>query len=150
MIKKSARLASVVKIAESEEQRAAQALGECQQQLELHRARLEQLVGYRGEYLKQLNERAGNGISIMQIQHYRAFISQLDRGVEEQNKVIGSVQIEIESKRREWFNKRTKTQAMDKVVSKHIYQEQIIEGKRDQKESDERAQVMRCDRVALD
>lgn len=150
MMKKSARLASVVKIAESEEQRAAQALGECQQQLALHRARLEQLVDYRGEYLKQLNEKAGNGITIMQMQHYRAFISQLDRGVEEQNRVIGSVQIEIESKRRDWFNKRSKTQAMSKVVSKHVYQEQVVENKQDQKESDERAQVMRCGRIALE
>lgn len=150
MVKKSVRMASVVKIAESDEQKAARALGECQQQLEMCHQRLEQLQDYRSEYLSVFNEKAGGGISITQMQRFRAFISQLDNGIEEQQRVIGGVQLEVEQKRQEWFGKRTKTKAMDKVVEQHRYQEQLIAGKRDQKESDERAQVMRCGMVAFE
>ena len=150
MLKKSVRMASVAKIAESDEQKAAQALGECQQKLEVCRDRLEQLVGYRSEYLSAFNEKAGHGISINQMQRFRSFISQLDHGIEEQQRAIGDAQLEVELKRQEWFGKRTKTKAMGKVVEQHRYQEQLIAGKRDQKESDERAQVKRCGMVAFE
>ncbi len=150
MMKKSARMASIVKVAESDEQRAAQALGKSQQQLDVHRERLEQLVDYRSEYVKQLQERASGGISVSQIQSYRAFISQLDLGIEEQHKVIDNMQLDVESKRQEWFARRSQTQAMDKVMSKYHYQEQLLEGKRDQKESDERAQGQRCGMLAFE
>ena len=150
MMKKSVRMASVVKIAESDEQKAALALGECQQQLEMCHQRLEQLRGYRGEYLSAFNEKAGDGISITHMQRFRSFITQLDNGIEEQQRVIGNVQLEVELKRQEWFGKRTKTKAMDKVVEQYRFQEQVIANKRDQKESDERAQVMRCGMVAFE
>ena len=150
MMKKSVRMASVVKIAESDEKKAATALGETQKQLDQCCERLEQLQGYRCEYLSAFNEKAGNSISIAQMQRFRAFLSQLDYGIEEQRRVIGNVRLEVEYKRQEWFGKRTKTKAMDKVVEQHVYQEQMLAGKLEQKESDERAQMMRCGMVAFE
>ncbi|VAW87676.1 hypothetical protein MNBD_GAMMA18-2263 [hydrothermal vent metagenome] len=149
-MKKSARLASVVKMAESEEHKAMQAYGQCQQQLEEHKGRLGQLVEYRSEYLAQFHERAGEGISVRQMQSYRAFISQLDRGIEEQGRVIDAMKLDLESKRREWFGKRTKTQAIDKVVEQHITNEQVLDNKREQKESDEISQICSGGQVVFD
>lgn len=140
-MKKSVRLASVVKIAESEEHKAMQSYGQYQQQLEEQKGRLGQLVEYRAEYLAQLQERAEVGISVQQMQRYRAFISQLDNGMEEQNRVIGSIKLELEAKRHEWFSKRTRTQAIDKVVEQHLTNEQQQDNKREQKESDEYSQT---------
>ncbi len=149
-MKKSVRLASVVKIAESEEQKAIQAFGYCQQQLEVHKGRLRQLTEYRNEYQTQFDQRAGNGISVAQMQSYRAFISQLDLGIEEQNRVIGSTTLELEAKRREWFSKRTKTKAIDKVIEQHVTKEQAQESKRDQKECDERSHTRHCGQIMLE
>ncbi len=149
-MKKSVRLASVVKIAESEEHKAIQAFGHCQQQLEMHKGRLRQLMEYRNEYQQQFNQRASNGISVAQMQSYRAFISQLDLGIEEQNRVIGSTTLEVEAKRREWFTKRTKTKAIDKVIEQHITKEQAQESKRDQKECDERSHSSYRGQIMLD
>ncbi len=149
-MKKSVRLASVVKIAASAEQKAIQAFGRCQQQLEMHKGRLRQLMEYRNEYQQQFDQHARNGMSVAQMQSYRAFISQLDLGIEEQNRVIGSMTLEMEAKRREWLTKRTKTKAIDKVIEQHISKEQAQESRRDQKESDERPHISRCGQVVFD
>ncbi len=149
-MKKSVRLASVVKIAESEEQKAIQAFGHCQQQLEKHKGRLQQLTEYRNEYQTQFDQRAGNGMSVAQMQSYRAFISQLDLGIEEQNRVIGLTTLELEAKRREWFARRTKTKAIDKVIEQHVTKEQAQESKRDQKECDERSHTRGCGQIMLE
>lgn len=140
-MKKSVRLASVVKIAESEEHKAMQNYGQYQRRLEEQKGHLEQLVKYRSEYLAQFQQRAEAGISVQQMQRYRAFISQLDSGIEEQNRVIGSIKQELEAKRREWFSKRTRTQAIDKVVEQHLTNEQLQDSKREQKENDEYSQI---------
>ncbi len=140
-MKKSVRLASVVKIAESEEHKAMQSYGQYQQRLEEQKGHLGQLVEYRSEYLAQFQQRAEVGISVQQMQRYRAFISQLDSGIEEQNRVIGSIKLDLEAKRREWFSKRTRTQAIDKVVEQHLTNEQLQDNKREQKENDEYSQA---------
>ncbi len=142
-MKKSARLSSVVKIAESHEQSAAQALGESQQQLEGTQQQLALLMSYRDDYIAQLNRRAENGISISQMQSYRTFIAQLGKSIESQHSVIDKCEQNVEAKRQAWFAARRQTQAMDKVIAKYICQEQLLEAKQDQKESDDRSQL-RC------
>jgi flagellar FliJ protein len=149
-MKRSQRLDSVVKIAESEEQGAARELGECQRQLEEHQSRLSQLQSFRLEYTSRLQQRAGLGISALQMQSYHAFIAQLDRGIEEQRRVIQSVLMQVEYKKQHWFTKRIRTQAMDKVRSQYVYQEQLMDNKQEQKECDERAQNMRSELMAFE
>jgi len=142
VVKRSKRLESVVKIAESEEQAAARVLSESQQQLNAQQTKLSQLVEYRAEYARQLQQQASVGIAARQMHSYQSFISQLERGIEEQQRAVAQCKLKLEEKKQQWFTKRIKTRAMDKVMGQYLHKEQLEADKREQKVSDERAQAM--------
>lgn len=141
-MKKSKRLEPIVKLAENEEMSAARALAECQNRLGAQQARLSQLIAYRKDYIDRMQTQGAAGMQVAQMLSYQRIIAQLDRGITEQSRIVDNARAELEQMKQRWLESRTRTQSMDLVREQHLRQELKQDQRREQKESDERAQRM--------
>lgn len=137
---KTKRIESVAKLAESAELDAAKELAVGQRQMDTAQAQLHQLMSYREEYLLRMREVGKQGMSIGQMQGYQAFISRLDLGIEEQKLKVDRARMALEQKKSQWQSRHMRSQAMDKVLTQCQQKERVLLNKREQKETDERAQ----------
>lgn len=139
-MKKSQRLEPVVKVAESREQQAARALGQAQAQLAQAEQRQAELEGYKEEYLRRFHTAGSRGMSAAQMEDYRRFLGKLDAAIAQQQQVVAQAAGIVETQRHQWFERRGKTRALDKVVSRYQADERRQEAQQEQGELDERAQ----------
>lgn len=136
---KSERFKPLVRMAESKEMDAAKELGDCARVLKEKQARLDELLRYRQEYAQRLQQDGAAGISARKLRDYQAFLANLDRGIQEQRKVVAQAAGMLEEKKQQWSSKRTRTKALDNAVARFKDDERQSHARREQKESDERA-----------
>lgn len=136
----SKRLNPVQRVTQSREQKAARHMGESHKQLLAEEAKLVQLKQYHEEYLSRFEVAARKGLSSAQLQEYRAFLDKLDRAIGEQERVVATRKLDHSSKKDDWRESHTRTQAIDKVVRRYRQQEQRSADRQEQKESDDRSQ----------
>jgi flagellar FliJ protein len=136
---KSERFKPLVRMAESKELDAAKELGDCARILKEKQAGLDELRHYRQEYAQRFQQDGAAGISARKVRDYQAFLATLDRGIEEQRKVVDQAARNLEEKKQQWSTKRTRTKALDNAVARFKDDERQTQARREQKESDERA-----------
>jgi flagellar FliJ protein len=136
----SKRFKPVKRVAESREQKAAQALGSSQRQARDQEARLEELKSYHKEYLDRFQEAARAGITAAQLQEYRAFLHKLELAIGEQKKIVQASLQTCSNDKAFWQEKRQRNQALGKVLEKFRSAERKVSESREQKETDERNQ----------
>jgi flagellar protein FliJ len=134
----SKRLRPVQQIAATKERNAARTMGQARQSLAQEEAKLAQLKRYHQEYLDRFQEVASQGMSANQLQEYRAFLSKLDEAIREQQKVVAASMANHSSHKDNWKQKRTRTQALGKVVERYRREERQAADRSEQKENDER------------
>ena len=137
---KSKRLKPISEIADAKERDAARHMGEQQAVLDKHRNKLVELIKYRDEYAEKMVTAGGQGISAGQMQDYGRFIRRLDEAIVFQRSQIDLATRQLEVKQREWRVMHTRSEALNKVVSRYKTAETRAQDKREQNESDERAQ----------
>lgn len=142
---KSERLKPVTHLAETRERDAARLMGEQQQHLDQQYRKLDELRGYRAEYAQRMQSAGTNGIGAGQMVEYGNFLRRLDEAARFQQQKIEESKRLLEIRSREWRALRTKTEALNKVVSRFHAEEQRLEDRREQNENDERAQHRRSD-----
>jgi len=140
MMTKSKRLKPVSEIADAKERDAARYMGEQQGVLERHKTKLTELIQYRAEYAEKMVSAGGTGISAGKMQDYSTFIRRLDEAIVFQRSQIELAVRQLEIKQREWRVMHTRSEALNKVVSRYQTAEVREQDKREQNESDERAQ----------
>lgn len=133
----SKRLKPVQQVAESKEKRAAHHMGQARQHLVQEEAKLHQLKEYHQEYLSRFQQVASTGMSASQLQEYRAFLAKLDEAIQQQEKVVAASMASHSSHKDNWKQKRTRTQALGKVVDRYRKEERKAADLTEQKESDE-------------
>ena len=142
---KSQRLKPVTHVAEMRERDAARLMGEQQQHLDQQYQKLDELREYRAEYANRMQEAGTNGIDAGQMLEYSNFIRRLDEAARFQLQKIEESKRFLEIRTREWRALHTKTEALNKVVSRFHTEEQRDSDKREQNENDERAQHRRTE-----
>jgi flagellar FliJ protein len=135
---KSKRLKPVHRVAESKEQTAAKELGDSTRYMHEQEARLAELRNYHAEYLEKFHTAAKMGMSALQLQEFRAFLSKLERAIREQENVIQDGRNVHKFKKDRWQKKHSRTQALGKVIDRYKQAEVKDQDKREQKESDDR------------
>ncbi|MCU7852079.1 MAG: flagellar export protein FliJ [Candidatus Thiodiazotropha sp. (ex Monitilora ramsayi)] len=133
----SKRLKPVQQVAASKERNAARTMGQARKHLAQQEAKLQQLKAYHQEYLERFQQSASQGISATQLQEYRAFLAKLDGAIQQQEKVVAESAVNHSSRKDNWKQKRTRTQALGKVVDRYRKEEQKTADRNEQKESDE-------------
>jgi len=136
-LKRSDRFKPIHNLAQQSEDVAAQTLGKIQRELSAHHLKLSELMQYYEDYKTQFNEKAIHGMSIIQVQSYQKFISQLELAITEQKKHIVRITEACDSSRADWTVERQKTQALENVMTRYQKQEQTIHNRQEQRRSDE-------------
>lgn len=136
---RSQRMEPVVRVAGRREEDAARDLAQQRDLLARHEQQLEELQGYRNEYLERLRHQGGGGVSASRLQDYRVFLDKLDAAIGQQERIVAHQQREVDRFHQRWMEMRTRCSAMDKAVERMRREERREEERREQLESDEHA-----------
>lgn len=118
-------------------------MADAQQALNEREARLNELVGYRAEYHMRYKTASSAGMEAAQIQDYRHFIAKLDQAISGQLVLVEGARNAYEETKRQWSATRSKSLALDKVVTRYRYEEVRSAERREQGEADERNQHLK-------
>lgn len=130
------RLQPVIQHNDQKEQRALLAVAKCQAALETEQTRLDQLKGYKHEYLQKNNEDQGL-FTALELQEFSRFLEQLDQTIEGQIEIVEFRQQALEQQRRCWTATRIDSKKIRKVVEKLQQQERVEQERKEQKLLDE-------------
>lgn len=140
---RSNRMKVVHNYVQTKETEAATVASSSRQLFEQQKDRLSQLHGYRQEYWDKLSDSGQGGFNVARLQDYRIFISRIDQAIEQQKLVVNNAEHDCENKKQEWMNKRTRSKAIETVVTKLTDKEKKHEEKVEQKAMDEQGQKIR-------
>jgi flagellar protein FliJ len=136
-LKRSERFKPIHSLAQQSEDVAAQTLGKIQRELSEHHEKLSELMKYYQDYKNRFNEQATKGMSIIQVQSYQKFISQLEVAITQQKEHIIRVSEACDSRRADWTAERQKTQVLKKVMIRYEKQELQVSNRQEQRRNDE-------------
>ena len=139
-MKRSKRLEPVGALAEEAERECASEVASLQGRLaDAQRSCLE-LKRYLGEYQNMFQQRASAGIGVSGMRDYQTFIARLSEAVRQQQGVIDQLQADCEGARSRWVEAAARKSAVRKVIANVRAEDQKIDERRSQNESDEHAQ----------
>jgi len=133
------RLDPVVQHVDKKQEKALQEVAFSQGQVSTEQHRLDQLMVYRDDYLKNKTQ-LQQACSAIELQEYSRFLVQLDDTIKKQMEVIRLRESELNMKRRAWQATRINANVMHKVVENLEQQNLLQEERREQKSMDEFAQ----------
>lgn len=136
---KSERMKPVLQVADSREEQAAKALGECQRLLQERMQRLEGLQSYQAEYVRHFQEVGGAGATAQRLHDLQRFLANLATAIEQQQYQVELARQQCEKKRLLWQEARSKSIALEKVVARFQEDERMIAERKEQKVNDEHA-----------
>lgn len=142
-MKRSKRLEPVGALAEEAERNCAAQLASAQGLLAEAEHRRVELKRYLGEYQAMFQRRATAGIGVSGMRDYQTFIARLGEAVRQQDSLTAQLQSECERARARWLEAAARKSAVRKVIANVHSEDRKMEDRRNQKESDERAQRMR-------
>jgi flagellar protein FliJ len=140
MSNRAQRLRPVQDLVDETERRLAQSLGACERRVAEGEAKLQDLERYLSEYEQQFAERAAQGIGATGLRDYQAFLAKLGEAIRQQRTIVQRSREERDAERRRWQDVAKRAKALDHVVSQWHAEEQRAHDRREQRESDERAQ----------
>ncbi len=131
------RLKPVQQVAATKELNAARTMGQARVHLAQEEAKLAQLKQYHQEYLERFQRVAAQGMGVAQLQEYRAFLAKLDAAIQQQQKVVDASLANHSTRKDDWKQKHTRTQALGKVVERYQQEERKAADRVEQKINDE-------------
>jgi flagellar FliJ protein len=139
-VKRSKRLEPVGVLADQAEKDCAAQVAAVQGRLADAERRCLELQRYLAEYQSMFQRRASAGIGVSGMRDYQTFIARLAEAVRQQQGVIEQLQTDCEQARARWLSAAARKSAMRKVIANVRSEDQKIEERRNQNESDEHAQ----------
>ncbi|HEY5808881.1 MAG TPA: flagellar export protein FliJ [Povalibacter sp.] len=140
------RLQPVQNLMDDNERKLARSVAAFEKRLHDAELKLAELERYQGEYQRQLTERAGQGIGVMGLRDYQAFLARLVEAIRQQRAVVQRAVSERDVERKKWQLAAQRARAIDHVVDHWQAEERRAEDRREQIEIDERAQRVRTER----
>ena len=122
------------------ERRLAVALAGVEKKVADAEAKLQELERYRTDYEGQFRQRAGRGIGVTDLRDYQAFLARLSDAIRQQQAVVKRAQSERDAERQRWQEAAQRAKALGHVVEQWQTEERRASDRREQRESDERAQ----------
>ena len=119
MTKRSKRLKPVASHAKSQEQDAARIFAEAQKRVSDSEQQLQQLEGFRDEYLGRYQTASQQLGSVSQLLDYQAFLAKLNQGIGQANNTINICRQQRDILKQQWLQRRIRCQALESVVEKY-------------------------------
>jgi flagellar FliJ protein len=139
-VTRAKRMKPVQNLYDDTERRLALGVATIERRVAEAEAKLQELERYRGEYDKQFAQRAGGGIGVTALRDYQAFLSRLSDAIKQQHAVVKRAQSERDAERLRWQEAAKRVKALGHVVEQWQTEERRASDRREQHESDERAQ----------
>lgn len=140
MMTRAKRLEPVQNVAEEAERRLAQSLAAFERRVSQAETKLSELEHYRAEYEKQFSQRAGRGIGAIDLRDYQAFLARLGEAIRQQRTIAERARIERDAEKQRWQDAARRAKALDHLTEKWQSEERRLADRREQRDSDERAQ----------
>ena len=134
------RMKPVQGLYDDTERRLALGLATSERKVADAEAKLLELERYRIDYDKQFAQRAGGGIGVTALRDYQAFLARLSDAIKQQQAVVKRAQSERDAERLRWQDAAKRAKALGYVVEQWQTEERRACDRREQRESDERAQ----------
>lgn len=139
-MKRADRMAPVQKVLEKAEEASARALGDAQQRLAAAEHKLVELKNYHAEYQRNFLARGKGGQSVTALRDFQAFLARLEEAVRQQEKVVAVARDQVAHQRHNWQGAARQVKAVESVVERWQDAERQADERREQKDTDERAQ----------
>jgi flagellar FliJ protein len=139
-MKRAKRLEPVQHIVDDAQRRLALSVAAFEKRVLEGEAKLLELQRYKGEYEQQFSQRAGRGIGATDLRDYQAFLARLTEAIKQQQVLVARARSEHQAERVKWQEALKRSKALGHVVERWQAEERLMNDKRDQRESDERAQ----------
>lgn len=134
------RMAPVQNLVDDTERKLATSLATHERRVVDAQNKLNELTRYRGEYQKQLAQRAGVGITATDLRDYHAFLARLTEAIHQQQGIVQRTLYDRDAERLRWQEAARRVKAIGHVVSQWQDEERRVMDKRDQRDTDERGQ----------
>ena len=135
---RSQRLEPLARLAEKRELEAARAVAATLQTLTERRQRHAELESYLTEYHGRLHTQVSRGMASAEVQRYRGFLQQLETAIAHQAAAVSAAQAAHEQAQRQWRELHTRTQSLDKTITRARGEENARKAQREQRENDDR------------
>jgi flagellar FliJ protein len=137
-LKKSARLKTVLQLAELREDRAVRILADSRKRLLAAEQQMESLRSYQADYATNFAAIAAKPSHPAMLANYSGFYRSLNRAEEIQQKQIDVILEQLERAMQHWQHQHQRRKNMEKLVNAAMASEDIQEEKRSQREIDDR------------
>ncbi|MGC3979894.1 MAG: flagellar export protein FliJ [Steroidobacteraceae bacterium] len=142
-MKRADRLEPVQKIVDDTERRMAEHYAAAERLLNANEQKLQELTSYRNDYTEGFARRAGGGMGARDLVDYQAFMVRLNEAIKQQSQVVNNAKRDCELQRTRWREAAQRAKALGHVIERWQHEELRAADKRDQRETDERAQRRR-------
>jgi len=139
-VTRSERLAPVQRVLGQTEQQRARDLGEARQLLVAAETKLQDLQQYRQDYERVFQQRATTGQSVMALRDFQVFLARLDQAIQQQGQIAEAARGDVAGRTTRWQSAARQVKAVDSVVGRWQGEERRADDRREQKDTDERAQ----------
>jgi len=130
----------VQNLVDDKERRLAQSLAAFEKKLTDSEHKHQELERYLQEYEKQFKDTAVRGIGVAGLRDYQAFLARLNEAIRQQHTLVLRARAERDAERLKWQEMARKAKALDHVVGQWNEDERRARDRREQLETDERAQ----------
>jgi flagellar FliJ protein len=139
-MKRAQRLQMVQQVVDDQERRRAEALASCERRLSENETKLTELQGYHSGYLRDFALRAETGMDGMLARDYQAFLARLDEALKQQSQAVVRARALRDGELQVWQGAAQRAEVVGQMVKRFQTEEARVLDRREQHESDERAQ----------
>lgn len=132
-------LDTLIELARNKTDDAARRLGALQSSQLNAKQKLELLTQYRHDYHAQLQKLMQQGVSNSQWLNYQDFLATLDGAISQQRGIAQQAALRLEHGRNEWRQNKRRLNSFDTLAERAEHAAQLVQAKREQRDSDERA-----------
>lgn len=140
---RSERLEPIAELQRNKETKASLVLGESQRRYQAQEQRLADLEQFQREYQQRFQTLGRSGAAIERYREYRHFNDRLNVAIEQQKRLLEECRRELEHQNRYWSEISSRRRALEKVIDRFHQDEVSYAQRREQGETDERAQRRR-------
>lgn len=137
---RSKRMQTVERVVSDVERKRAEALAARERHVTECENKLTELESYQKSYADQFHTRAGAGMGAAGLRDFQAFMSRLGEAVKQQAQLVLKAKADRDAEMKVWQHAAQRAEAVSGLVERWQKDEQRAADKREQKESDERAQ----------
>jgi flagellar FliJ protein len=134
------RMQPVQKVVDAAERQRAEALAVSEGRVVQSEKKLQELEQYHADYQRAYQNRVTAGISSVGLRDYQLFLARLAEAVRQQTQLVKSARADRDMVRQRWQDAARRAKAIDHVVESWNADERRESGRREQRDSDERAQ----------